>query len=125
MATGTIEKVVPTSSAEDSNGYCKMPDGTLICWGTITKNVSSWGRWPSGSTTPYLYQKQIDISDHSYPVAFYYYPQLTVNIAGSNWALIASCSTTKTGVSQIAIVRPNEYTGDFMFRYIAVGRWKA
>lgn len=32
MATGTIKQ-----SANDSgNGYCKMPDGTLLQWGTAT-----------------------------------------------------------------------------------------
>ena len=29
MATGKIEKVMNDSGS----GYCKMPDGTLICWG--------------------------------------------------------------------------------------------
>lgn len=29
MATGTIQKVIPDSD----DGYCKLPDGTLICYG--------------------------------------------------------------------------------------------
>ena len=32
MATGKIEKVMNDSGS----GYCKMPDGTLTCWGTIS-----------------------------------------------------------------------------------------
>lgn len=28
MASGVIEKL----SNDSANGYCKFPDGTLICW---------------------------------------------------------------------------------------------
>ena len=36
MATGTIQQVLN----ESDPGYCKMPDGTLICWG-LASNTSS------------------------------------------------------------------------------------
>ena len=32
MASGIIEKL----SNDSANGYCKFPDGTLICWGSVT-----------------------------------------------------------------------------------------
>ena len=45
MATGTITKVM-----NDSNtGYCKMPDGTLICWGEFTTNRSQYSVTANGA----------------------------------------------------------------------------
>lgn len=38
MASGIIEKL----SNDSANGYCKMPDGTLIQWGTATNTAAGY-----------------------------------------------------------------------------------
>ena len=59
MASGVIEKL----SNDSANGYCKFPDGTLMCWGTFSGG--SYATTQEGS----LYVAAISPSI-TFPVAF-------------------------------------------------------
>ena len=40
MATGTITKVIPTSGTH----FCKMPDGTMMVWGSVAFTASDYAK---------------------------------------------------------------------------------
>lgn len=118
MATGTIKQVIPNSGT----GYCKMPDGTLICWGTATKAVTepSWSSWNAG-----WYQVTV-VSGNSitFPVAFIATPRIYATISSDVWASVVSVGGDAAHIGRIAVARPSQYAGTLQCDWLAIGRWK-
>ena len=103
-----LSNVLNTSAAS----YCKMPDGTLICWGSVSNTENGYGAI-------------------SFPVSFVSVPYMTAT---------PYYSSGGGGLNCRIIVQPSVTGGNIYFRqltstaistetnqqayYIAIGRWK-
>ena len=113
MASGIIEKL----SNDSANGYCKFPDGTLICWGIVVvySSYQSWGAMYVSDANP----------DVTFPVPFLSAPALSVTCIEQISGVIVNAVCTATKWNQVAIMRQNSGTNlPTPLSYIAVGRWK-
>ena len=122
MATSIIEKV----TNESGSGYCKMPDGTLICYGDVRVNIASgsWIDWKNDGSIfrcesqptngSEVFAKQFSSSDVYICLA----PFTDENV------MVVNVSVNSAAISKISFARPLTRTGDFYFHYIAIGRWK-
>lgn len=116
MATGTIQKVMNDSD----NGYCKMPDGTLICWGEFTTNRSQYSVTANGA----MYAATTDVNI-SFAKEFFSTPSLSM-LCKDNSCPIMYCSAT---ASKIVIMQVQRHVNSgppdgATWSYIAIGRWK-
>lgn len=99
--TGTIKKVMNDSGSS----YCKMPDGTLICWGQSSIANGVWTGYGS------------------FPVAFVntsYSVQITWVI---NDAQVHNVARIEKQTTQFGAVRIRS-SGAVSFEWLAIGRWK-
>ena len=108
MATGTVNAYFN----ESGTYYCKMPDGTLICWG-IAYSTSA----PSGSVS----SKSVD-----FPTSFTS-TNTTVTVAPET-SLANNVHCTANGLSKTGFTL-NVYHNlgsatNLTTRWMAVGRWK-
>ena len=107
MATGTITKVIPTSGT----GYCKMPDGTLICWGkkAVARN--------SGQ----------NFTTDSFPVSFISEPTgFCTYMTGHPEIWLATVTDlTTTNIEMVLYNTGGTTSGNGNLYWIAIGRWKA
>ena len=113
MASGIIEKL----SNDSANGYCKFPDGTLICWGQVIVRSSyqSWGAMYVTDVNPNV----------TFPAPFLSVPALSVTCTEKVSGIIVNTNYTATKWNQVAIMRQNSGTNLAVpLSYIAVGRWK-
>ena len=114
MANGPITKVTNDSGSN----YCKMPDGTLICWGYVIKTVNSseWTSWGSA------YYNQVD-PNLTWAVPFVSSPYvIATNYSGD--AYVTSISGTTTNCGKFYAMRPHLDTVTIGFNIVAIGRWK-
>ena len=89
---------------EGASSYCKMPDGTLICWGS--------------ATIAYTYAKAV-----YFPVAFVdtsYIVQVTW-IANSTDVQNTAALDKHTDYVSVNRIRNS---GSISFQWLAIGRWK-
>lgn len=100
---------------ESDTNYCKMPDGTLICWGSAT--------FPDASVGVQNVTVQYPVSFESAPfvtVCWNDNPTSTKNYMGM--LVVNKNSSTK---SQLVIGTDRLRTGYVWYvSYIAIGRWK-
>lgn len=94
MATSTIPQVINNSGS----GYCKMPDGTMVMYGTVLCN--------SGSAT-----------DVSFGSNFNSEPSAFTSYIGSANVTVHITSCDKNGMS--ITVSATSY-----IKWLAMGRWK-
>ena len=108
-------------SGSNANGsYIKFPDGTLICWKTITVS-GSFSAWGNVFITDVM-------SLGSFPYAFYAIPSVNVTPRNTDTAgsvvNVNNVSTTSCG--EVRCQRGTTLgTSSFTFSVIAIGRWKA
>lgn len=101
MASGTINKM----TAESGTGYCKMPDGTLMCWGTVSVAA---GTWNVIATFP------VPFADTGYTV---------VDTERCNTTIAINVLAIKTNVDRVSFgLTRNDLAFDI--EYLAIGRWK-
>lgn len=98
---------------ESAIGYCKMPDGTLIQWGTFTENMTNG---------------QLAIT-RAFPVAFvdtnYHVAACNVTSSATYVCSFAFTATATTACTMLfALPLAQTYTGGANFSWMAVGRWK-
>ena len=106
MAAGKTDKVTNDSSAGSGSGYCKMPDGTLIQWGSVIV--------PIGSYTANI----------SLPVPLYKLQDSSITLTPLQTGTDFNINYSDSSTSSIRIGRtPN--TSDSVYYWIALGRWKA
>lgn len=109
MATGTIKKVMNESGSD----YCKMPDGTLICWGNVTM--------PSNGTASITFAKQFMNDSYGFSAT---YETLNGSVAGAI-GTIKAYNIMQTGITvTIAGEMPSAFVGRLRVSYVAIGRWK-
>ena len=119
MATSIIKQVTNNSGT----GYCKMPDGTLICWGnkTIPLTASHFINWSTADI------KRADLGDNNYipfPVSFASPPAVSATINNDAWAFVLTVRASTTAIYEICIARQTAYEGSYNLGWIAIGRWK-
>ncbi len=113
MATGTITKVM-----NDSNtGYCKMPDGTLICWGEENSGAIP----ANGAITVYT----------TFPEEYIAIPVVTcvARYASTVTARYFQAAVHTIGTTGVQLTAVNTYSnavtaGTHFINWIAIGRWK-
>ena len=113
MASGIIEKL----SNDSANGYCKFPDGTLMCWGSVTVSSSyqSWGAMYVSDVNPNV----------TFTIPFTEKPELSVTCSSKSSGVIVNAVCTATQWNQVAIMRQTAGTNlSVSLSYIAIGRWK-
>lgn len=109
--TGTIKKVMNDSGSN----YCKMPDGTLICWG-----LTDWKTTQANSTA--------DISV-TFPVEFISDPVIIAGMGSDSSAAeignisVATYSRSSTGVTFRIFSKAGTTRSPRVF-WLAIGRWK-
>lgn len=111
MATSTIEKVTNDSGPD----YCKMPDGTQMCWGRISFPNAAVG---------------IQDASQNYPVTFVAVPRVIVSwddnasVVGTYFSALSTNNTDNTA-SQLHVWANRIKTGyKWYANWIAIGRWK-
>jgi hypothetical protein len=120
---GTTTYKTPLSNVINTSGtnYCKMPDGTLICWGkysmTLTaSDYSAWGTsgWYQRTFTPNI----------SFPVNFISVPSVTAVVNNDIWGVILRASASVSAINNMVFCRYNSYAGTVEINWQAMGRWK-
>ena len=109
MATGTIEKVTTTGGS----GYCKLPDGTLICWGTVENGSDGYGE----VTFPVAFINKT--------YAFNATPGYDSSHRNFDYRVFASVNATTNGIVYFRQMSMDmAYTSPAMAHWQAIGRWK-
>ena len=112
MASGTIEKVVPTGGGTNPY-YCKFPDGTMIQWG-------SNGEYHSGATYTYTIALPQAFATTAYYVVA---NEAYFSDATSYEGVVCTAKITDTTHFDIHLRNTTaNYTN--AFQWIAIGRWK-
>ena len=108
--TGAVVLTIPESNVSGA-GYCKMPDGTLICWGSesITRAAG------------------VNTANAVFAQTFYSAPIVTVNyLTGRPDLWYCSAQGTTTSGTTLTMYNSGSSSGTAgTIEYIAVGRWKA
>lgn len=108
---------------ESGSTYCKMPDGTLICWGLLT-DLSP--RNLTGTATGAIYYHEYD-ANVTFPVAFTGIPAMSVTVDGGDECAISwvVCNSTSfTSFDAIGGAQTMASTKKLRVSWIAIGRWK-
>ena len=114
-----MEKVIKNNNINSGTGYCKMPDGTLMCWGMISflgANTSQWGE---------LYLCNINPSI-SFPIKFISNPSVTMTEAGMYSCFVVTANSDKNGIGDMQLARASQFntTATYYISWQAIGRWK-
>lgn len=110
MATGNIQ----FSANQSANGYCKMPDGTLICYGNQMM--------PSDGAVSITFAQSFINDSYAFTAT---YETINGNVAGSI-GTIKAYNILTTGITvTIAGSMPSDFINRLRVSYVAVGRWKA
>ena len=107
MATESIKKVSNDSAETSTGGYCKLPDGTLMQWGSATIN--------SGGYT----------TNVALPVPFVNKNKIAVTVATASVDNNKFFGVNYTSVteSQLSFGRTPNTSTDTIY-WFAIGRWK-
>lgn len=104
------------------SGYCKMPDGTLICWGEISiSSVAISSTWGS------CYESTNISVSKSFPVTFSTTPTLMTRVNTTPVAFLEDAITVSTtGIGgQYWLTRPTTASSvNGSISWLAVGKWK-
>jgi phage-related protein len=96
-------EIIGTNSFSSGSDYCKMPDGTLICYGSFTSS----GEWSHSITFAQAFT--------SVPVLL---GTIAVNSATNVWFTAMSANTTSGTFTFITTAETKTVT------WLAIGRWK-
>ena len=111
VATGTITQVMNNSGAN----YCKMPDGTLIQWGT---------EFYSGSIQP----GGVAQATVTFPISFADVTEMTIFVSLlTSQPAFRTATPASRGRASVNINIQNNYTSaaeGATFLWFAIGRWK-
>lgn len=109
------------------SGYCKLPDGTMFCWGN--KSYSFAGKTASQSAGSKFWYIEF-AEDVAFPEAFYAKPVLTITkTEGSVTAPVGWVSYTASKITEVDFAFPAEPnlsgSNNATVGWLAIGRWKA
>ena len=112
-----VSKIPMTTNNSDA-GYCKMPDGTLICWGGVDFPPAEVGRqsvivtFPSNFKQGTVPRVVVSWRDNSIQLRNYFDDWIIIDAAGSGYNQATFVANRKIA------------TWDWIAHYIAIGRWK-
>ena len=108
MATGTMEKVTNNSDS----GYCKMPDGTLMQWGTA-------GEYRGQSSNDFDVTMPQEFASTNYKVFITgsWYSDPTI------YEAFCTAIAKTTNVFSVHVKNPTG-THTYAVYWFAIGRWK-
>ena len=124
ILTDDLRKLIENNSKkiediiESSTNYIKFADGSMICYETISKNVSLtdyWSQLKKGLTSITFSQKFISI------------PLVNVGLVDAEKLAQLSISADSVNTSGFTAIvfKPNAVTNTgIKFSYIAIGNWK-
>lgn len=115
MATGIIEK----TTNDSGNGYCKMPDGTMICWGAIALTGKAGTLRGNG-----LYTAEFSGTLATFAKPFISKPSVTMTGDADAYNIITCATWNTTTITYTEIGRPTSGNVIPHLTYIAIGRWK-
>lgn len=101
MANGTIKM----TANESGTNYCKMPDGTLMCWGAVSVEAGAWN------------------AVVSLPASFANTEYAVVDIPRCNTTVAVNVLVGKTGVDNFTFYMTRIDLA-IEIDYLAIGRWK-
>lgn len=109
MATGTIQMTANKSE----NGYCKMPDGTLIQWGTVIN--------PNAGYTAVSFPVTFATDNFIFSAS----PRYSSAYPVIDYRTIAQKVSNSGGVVNFKpLSSTGSYTTAAIADWIAIGRWK-
>lgn len=108
MATGPIKQVTNNSGA----GYCKMPDGTMIQWG-------SDGSYASGNSRDTDVTMPLSFVDTNYII-------MAMGLYSNDPNVYEVIHIAKTVSASKFTVHQKNPTSNYLqkFRWLTIGRWK-
>lgn len=116
----SASKHITESGSNENGSYIKFDDGTMICYGRITKTLAI--------TIPFgtLFRNDNDTLIIEYPVQFYNTaPALSVANSGSQTVFFANQTNLTTLNAKMYAMRPTSVTANLLVDWQAIGRWKA
>ena len=116
MASGTIKM----TTNDSGTGYCKMPDGTMICWGQIVITGKAGTARGNGG----LYTAEFSGTLATFAKPFISRPNVTMSANRNGYSIVCCAEWNATAITYAEIGRPT--SGDVVpaLSYIAIGRWK-
>ena len=108
------ESVIKQMSNNSGSGYCRMPDGTLICWGSTNISVSANSRTAkSVGTETFISKPAVTATIQTYGISG----------NGSTTFAINVSNITTTSIT-ILVGNTASTSANLDVDYIAIGRWK-
>ena len=109
-------------SGNNSNGsYIKFADGTMICYGKITKTLIA-----NMQLGPLYYADNTDVN--TFPQAFISTPCITMSAetnSGGYGHFVYAINSTKNAITKYTVIRPaSTISASYITSYTAIGRWK-
>ena len=115
----TAADVGAAQANTSGNGYCKMPDGTLLCWGDFTTNRSQYSMSGFGS----MYAADVDLN-LAFAQTFIAEPSISVVCTNNGCPIMWARANASSLVHMQAMRHVNNGPPDgSTWRYIAIGRW--
>lgn len=119
MASGEINKpVVIENGGENGHLYVRFSDGTQICYGSFSVTPTTWSAWGSLYTT--------DMTANSPFIKPFINDSVLITLmnGSSAWAIPLEVHTSASAITTLSVARATNHTGNQVWRYIAIGRWK-
>ena len=118
--TGAVSLTIPEANVSAA-GYCKMPDGTLICWGSFQVLNSEFSS-PSAYGAMYYCTATLSVP---FGVSFIAPPAISV-LSVYNVLDVLLAQRDENGLTNLYVMRHvNSKPPDSEFTFTAMGRWKA
>ena len=111
---------VVLDTAESGTDYCKMSDGTLICWGglpQLRKTATSRG---NGG----IYTAEWTQTLATFAIPFVSKPIVALTPGGNAYNIVCCAQWSLTEITYLEVGRPNSGSISLHMNYIAIGRWK-
>ena len=101
------------------SGYCKLPDGTLIQWGTVTVTMQQMTQIASSG----IYMTSVDLV---FPIEFSNTNYHVTGTSKYSTGHVVPIGATPNGTTQayVHVYDFDQRSGDTVLRYTAIGRWK-
>ena len=110
-----------TSGSNANGSWVKYPDGTMICYGTVSKGTQTFNQVYYTD----FYRSPLENITITYPQEFISSPVCDINIIGAPQFIVITSQGTATATPSFTPVTPIQQSNiEIIANYIAVGKWK-